>query len=216
MVFNFGDSSFNFNFQNHKKDMNESRGCWVWNMIGCPNLLKSNYLPRLPIPDCDKETSLQIIEEFQNNSLPLMNKELQQTYIHGDLNEQNLVVDDNEFVIGVIDFDDLVWSYSIIDVATAMMYLAVSVDPSEVLEKLNLFYKSYISIRQLSDVEKSLLYNLILMRFVQSSSVSLYQMVNVDPHNEYLSTHGPGKCRQYINYFIRIGRNEFMAKVFDI
>ena len=186
-------------------------------MLDCPPLLKSFYFPRLSLPDTDKKKALQIVEEFEDHCLPLMRKELKESYIHGDLNDQNLVVDHNGFVIGIIDFDDLVWSYAIVDLATAMMYVAVGLELADILDKLNLFYKSYCSIRQLTDIEKSLLYNLILVRFVQSFSVSLYQIDNVDPQNEYLSTtHGPGKCVQCMNYLISIGKEEFMHKVFDL
>ena len=167
------------------------------------------------MPKEDKSKSLEIIKEFETNSLPLMRANLKQSYIHGDLNDQNLVTDKEGFVIGIIDFDDIAWSYPIVDLATTMMYIAIGVERDQMLDRLNLFYKSYVSIREVTQLERSLLYNLVLMRFVQSGAVSLYQIKHVDPENEYILTQHPSsKCFEIINFLTGIGEQEFMKKVF--
>ena len=185
---------------------------WIWNLIESPALLKNFYLPKLSNVE-GREKILAIIEEFENTSLPLMKKHLKESYIHGDLNDQNLVTDQDGFVVGVIDFDDSVWSYPIVELATAMMYLGSGLDVEDLLDKYNLFYKSYVSIREVSEIEKSLLYNLCLMRFVQSSVVSLYQHEHIDPQNNYLMVHSPGKSWKVIHYLNCIGREKFVQKV---
>lgn len=194
----------------------ESKDCYeeddfVWNMIQAVGPMKKLYLPGLSsIEGIEKLES--IVEEFERQSLPSMEKHLKRAYVHGDLNDQNLVVDQEGSVIGVVDFDDVAWSYPIVDLATAMMYVAVGVDTSILLEKLNLFYKSYCSIRQLTDVEKSLLYNLILMRFVQSTAVSLYQNTYLDPGNDYLLLNVNANWKR-INYLLSISKTTFMEEV---
>ena len=180
-------------------------------MIQAVGPMKKMYLPGLSNIEGIKKLE-NIVEEFGTVSLPTMAKNLKKSYIHGDLNDQNLVVDENGVVIGVVDFDDMAWSYPVVDLATAMMYVAVGVDMDDMLDKLNLFYKSYYTIRQLTDVEKSLLYNLILMRFVQSTAVALYQYTYLDPGNDYLVIYTSENWKR-IDSLLSMSRETFIEKV---
>ena len=187
----------------------------VWNLIESPAPLKNLYLPKLSNLE-GRDKFLAIIEEFENTSLPLMKKQLKGSYIHGDVNDQNLVADQDGFVVGVIDFDDSMWSYPIVELATAMMYLGSGLDVEYLLDKYNLFYKSYVSKRKVSEMEKSLLYNLCLMRFVQSTVMCHYQFT-LEPDNEYLMvSHASGKSRKAVEHLLDIGQVQFYEKVFCI
>ena len=155
---------------------------------------------------------IDIVDEFENETLPLLEKHLTKSYIHGDVNEQNLLIDENEHVCGILDFDDFVWSFPIVDLATAMMYLSLSLEKHEILDKLHLLYKGYLDIRTINDVEKSSLYNLCLMRFVQSTAVSFYQHEVIDPQNDYLILHTKYNWEK-INFFLTVGKESFMEKV---
>ena len=48
-------------------------------------------------------------------------------YIHGDFNEQNIIVDPQDNILGVIDFGDSQKNPLVYDIAIAIMYMMTKV-----------------------------------------------------------------------------------------
>ncbi|XP_066936085.1 hydroxylysine kinase-like [Clytia hemisphaerica] len=184
---------------------------WIWDLLSCGKILKNSCLN--VIKDMALKKVLEdVINEFESKTIPELDKHFTKSYIHGDLNEQNLLISNEDKVAGILDFDDVVWSYPVIDLATSMMYLSVGCSEKDMIHKLNMMYKGYNSIRKLSEVEKSLLFNICLMRYAQSTSVSIYQHEVIDPTNDYLLLHTKNNF-QKMSFLIGLGPDEFMKRV---
>lgn len=187
----------------------------VWDMLRCAEPLKKYYLNAIK-DERQRQCSLNVIKEFEERTLPRLNeieKVKGRSWIHSDVNDSNLVINKQDDIVGVIDFDDMNYSYQIVDIGVSMMYACVKSPPDDFMTYLRIFYQGYTSVKEVSDMELSVLYNLCQMRFVQSASVSTYQVVFVDPGNEYLKLHGNNKTWEYLFKFLEIGEKEFLNQL---
>ena len=113
-------------------------------------------------------------------------QKLKMSVIHSDANDYNLVVDNNRLGkdrFAIIDFGDMVYSYTIFELVIAIAYA--------ILEKEDPLYcashiiRGYNSIVPLSNSDLDVLFILICTRLVVSVSISAHQK-NLEPDNEYL------------------------------
>ena len=110
--------------------------------------------------------------------------ELRRSVIHSDANDYNVLVDpERNEVVGLIDFGDMVYSYTVGNLAVAIAYVVLDkVDPravaSEVLE-------GYTSEFALTQDELAALWSLVLMRLCMSVCLAAHQQQE-RPENEYL------------------------------
>ena len=116
--------------------------------------------------------------------------------IHGDYNDQNILVgessdsaaiqgDKEHDIIGVIDFGEMMNSYYVFEVAITIMYMMVE---SKIVDPLLVgghVLAGYLGVRQLSDVEFSVLKTCVAGRYCQSLVMGAYCYMQ-DPGNEYL------------------------------
>ena len=173
--------------------------------------MRSTYLD--VIKDAkEKQTFLAIIEKFETQVLPQLEKHLKKSYIHGDINEVNLLQNSNGNVGGVIDFDDAVWSYPIVDLATSLMHLSLTLNEDDFTQKMNLLYQGYASVRQITDLERDLLYDIILMRYAQCTVLARYNYEVLDPNNKYLLSFLE-KNWQGLTLLLSIGKDMFLEKI---
>lgn len=109
------------------------------------------------VPDeTRKQTVLKVIKEFESRVLPLL-KDLENGVIHGDINEQNVIVEeiDGKWNLKVIiDFGDSSLSYYLFELAIAMMYMILH---SKDLDTGGYVLAGYSSVRKVPDVEFKLL-----------------------------------------------------------
>lgn len=106
--------------------------------------------------------------QFQMEVQPLVS-ELRHAVIHGDANDQNILVDGDE-VCGLIDFGDLVYSALINNVAIACAYAML--DAEEPLHVAELIVKGYHSEYLFTKQELDILYYLIAARLCISVTES--------------------------------------------
>jgi len=106
--------------------------------------------------------------------------ELRRSVIHGDANDYNVLVDpDSMTVSGLIDFGDMVYSYTIGDLAIAIAYVVLGEgDPHDVIV-------GYTSECGLLDEEREALWPLVRLRLAMSVCIAAYQ-IRQEPENEYL------------------------------
>ncbi len=109
--------------------------------------------------------------------------------IHNDANDHNVLVDgigdgDSPRSIGLIDFGDLVKSWTVSDLAIAATYVAMHKhDP---LGAIAAVVAGYHQARPLDENELGALHGLIRMRLCTSVCMSAYQQ-RLEPDNAYLS-----------------------------
>ncbi|MFW9975073.1 MAG: aminotransferase class III-fold pyridoxal phosphate-dependent enzyme, partial [Candidatus Thorarchaeota archaeon] len=115
-------------------------------------------------------------------------KELKSSVIHNDANDYNVIVNhphDNELrSLGILDFGDMVYSYTINELAIAIAYAILDKpDPIVVAQEI---VSGYHAVSPLSEIELEVLYPLVCARLAMSVSIAAHQQ-NLEPDNEYLS-----------------------------
>lgn len=129
---------------------------------------------------------------FEQNVLPLL-PNLRRSVIQNDANDYNVIVgngddDDlysrNQQVIGLIDFGDMVYSYTAADLAIAVAYAILNkADPLAAAAPI---VRGYHTRYALTEAELSALFGLIGMRLCMSVCMAAYQQQQ-RPDDAYLS-----------------------------
>jgi Ser/Thr protein kinase RdoA (MazF antagonist) len=106
--------------------------------------------------------------------------ELRRSVIHGDPNDYNVLVDPESMTVaGLIDFGDMVYSYTVGDLAIAIAYVVLGDgDPHHVI-------KGFQSEFGLLDEEREALWPLVRLRLAMSVCLAAHQ-IRQQPENEYL------------------------------
>lgn len=123
------------------------------------------------------------VVDFEQDVAPLL-RHLSLSCIHGDANDYNILVEpDSSVVTGFLDFGDMIYSYTVGDLAIALAYVVLQKqDPLSVATKLVAGYRES---RLLAEIEIKVLWPLVLMRLCMSVCLAAYQQQQ-RPENEYL------------------------------
>ncbi len=134
----------------------------------------------------------QLLARFEQTVAPLL-PSLRSSVVHGDANDYNVLVGDDparelfgrsKQVVGVIDFGDMVHTYTVCEVAIAAAYVMLAkADPVAAAAQV---VGGYHTVYPLAELELSVLYSLICMRLCMSVSLSAHQQA-LEPDNHYLS-----------------------------
>jgi len=128
-----------------------------------------------------------VIDEFEHQVLPQLN-DLPSGIVHGDLNEQNILVEDNR-VHAILDFGDIHHAPLIFDIAVCICYMILH---SKNLDTPRHVLRGYLEECHLTSKEFNLLKICIMARICQSLVLGLHSH-HVDPTNIYvLSTQEAG------------------------
>ena len=124
-------------------------------------------------------------QDFERAVIPLLPK-LRWSVIHGDANDYNVLVDEHsepKNVVGVIDFGDMVHSYTVGDLAVAIAYVVLDrrVPIAAAAQVVAGYHEEY----PLIEDELEALYGLVLMRLSMSLCLAAYQQQQ-RPDNAYL------------------------------
>jgi len=123
-----------------------------------------------------------VLEAFTAHVLPRL-PELRISLIHNDVNDHNLLVE-GERVSAVLDFGDMLESYTACEVAHAACYLMLDApDPVAVAFEL---VRGYQAAYPLNAAELAAIYELIRLRLALSVTLSAHQQRR-EPHVPYLS-----------------------------
>lgn len=100
----------------------------------------------------------QIINQFQTSVLDNI-ESFEKSIIHGDINEQNILVSQNSLdgkfhVSGILDFGDSQYSVLLFDLAIALTYMMLS---SGHIQSAGYFLAGYETLRKVPDAEKRVL-----------------------------------------------------------
>jgi len=171
---------------------------FIWQLSSVPNL--RGFLNAVK-DDFNRQICTEVIDSFDNDVLQIADK-LEKGVIHGDFNEQNILVrlnkdvkkeeggkpdelGENYDVFGVIDFGDSHENPYIFDLATTIMYMMTQcevIDPNLAGEHVIAGYKT---VRQITSTEMDILKICAAARYVQSLVLGAYTNQQ-DPSNEYV------------------------------
>ncbi len=125
------------------------------------------------------ETFLARFQEFAAPRLPA----LRRSVIYNDANDYNVLVQ-NGRVSGIVDFGDMLYSYTVNDAAVACAYAMLDKDaPFAVAREI---LRGFQDAFPLTADERAVLPELILLRLALSVSVCAKQKIQ-EPHNPYLT-----------------------------
>ena len=129
-------------------------------------------------PQIKTKSLRDLIVKFQVGDL----SKLRRTVIHGDANDYNVLVDGNR-VVGLIDFGDIVYSYTVGDLAIAVAYVILGKeDPRATATPV---IEGYVQEFPLTKDEREALWTLVRLRLCMSVAIAAYQQEQ-QPENEYL------------------------------
>jgi Ser/Thr protein kinase RdoA (MazF antagonist) len=107
---------------------------------------------------------------------------LRKSVVHGDANDYNVLVEGNK-VVGLIDFGDIVYSYTVGDLAIAVAYVVLGKeDPFAAAAPVIEGYREQFT---LTKDELDALWPLVRLRLCMSVAIAAYQQEQ-QPENEYL------------------------------
>ncbi|XP_031832464.1 hydroxylysine kinase isoform X1 [Nomia melanderi] len=151
----------------------------LWMLTSVPDLRRFIYAVS---NDYERDLAHQVIHAFEEDVLRVMPK-LEQGIIHGDLNEQNIVVNSNGTeVTAVIDFGDTHRTCLIFELAITLCYMMLQAGD---LAMGKYVIEGYQDIRKLTNLEKKILKVTVCARICQSLVMGAYSYLN-DPQNDYL------------------------------
>ncbi|MCE7986299.1 MAG: aminotransferase class III-fold pyridoxal phosphate-dependent enzyme [Caldilinea sp. CFX5] len=138
----------------------------------------------------------QLVEQhlayFEQYAAPLL-PQVRTSIIHNDGNDYNVLVGDradggllgrNKVITGVIDFGDMVRTYTVSEPAIAAAYAML--DKADPLAAAADLVRGYHAVYPLTETEIAVLYPLICMRLCMSVCISAHQQA-LQPENRYLS-----------------------------
>jgi Ser/Thr protein kinase RdoA (MazF antagonist) len=108
--------------------------------------------------------------------------ELPRSVIHGDANDHNIIVEHDK-VIGLIDFGDMIYSYTVGELAVAIAYIVL--DKADPLACASEVVAGYASECSLNEDEVEGLWSFILLRLCMSICLAEHQLKQ-KPDNTYL------------------------------
>jgi len=112
------------------------------------------------------------------------NTRLRLSVIHGDANDYNVLVDPDSMTIsGLIDFGDMVYSYTAGDLAIAIAYVVL--DKPDPLAAAAEIVEGYTREFALAEAEREALWPLVRLRLAMSVCLAAHQL-RQQPDNEYL------------------------------
>ncbi|CAD7079448.1 unnamed protein product [Hermetia illucens] len=155
----------------------------LWMLESVPRLKEFVYVIKDP---ARAEMVEQVIEAFETHVLSQTDK-FEKGIIHGDFNEQNIIVNKpkgrNEYIIsGILDFGDTSYSPLVFELAIAMTYMILQ---GKDLSVGGLVLAGYNSVRLVPEKEQAILMYCVAARLCQSLVLGAYTH-SLDPENDYL------------------------------
>lgn len=150
-----------------------------WNLTQLPQLR-----PLLEFVDPDRRGVLDdALGRFEAETVPRLGR-LGSQAVHGDLHDDNLVVDpiDPEMIVGVFDFGDMSWAPRVIELAVAATYQCFGADPAQAIAQVA---AAFHTVTPLDDAEIDLLPDLVAGRCVQSLLMAARHVATHPENREY-------------------------------
>ncbi|XP_023711328.1 hydroxylysine kinase isoform X3 [Cryptotermes secundus] len=160
----------------------------VWSLESVPLLRKFTF----SIQDAERNALVNtIIDAFETAVVSVFDA-MEKGLIHGDFNEQNVVVGANPSdcswdIAAVLDFGDTQHSCYLFELAICICYMMLLAADSNPLDVGGHVIAGYSMVRTLPDVEFSILKICVSARLCQSLVLGAYSYLQ-DPGNEYLLT----------------------------
>jgi len=141
-----------------KFDYPELKRDWVWDVRNI-GFLKTHlkYIEN----QTDQDIISHFITNYESNIYPI-EKYLRRQYIHNDGNGHNVLLNENGYISGIIDFGDMAYTFLASELAVAIAYLILEDEYPQ--EKIKVVVEGYQSVLPLRKEEINSLIHLICIR----------------------------------------------------
>ena len=148
------------------------------NVMAC-----KDYLPEVIDADA-KDRIARLYEVYEEKILPKLSS-LRKAVIHGDANEQNILVASHtpKKVSGLIDFGEMQWASQVNDLAITLAYSLLGED--DIAMASEKIIEGYDNEFKLQQEEREILYYLMAMRLVTNITMTSYA-ARLFPENVYI------------------------------
>ena len=155
------------------------------------------------------EAVLDVMEERVTTALGALPRQV----IHNDANTENVLLDTNGDVSGIIDFGDLLRATRIIEVSTAAAYLRPNDD--DPLQLITPFVAGYHEKSPLSAPELDVLFDLILTRLAITVILFYWRLAACDEEDPYLQKQldSEGGAFEFLQSLSSLGRAAFRERI---
>jgi Ser/Thr protein kinase RdoA (MazF antagonist) len=150
-----------------------------WNMVNATKIVRQ--YEELVTPPSLRKQVVKCADDFEN-AVGLRIDKLPRSVIHGDANDYNVIVEDQR-VVGLIDFGDMIHSFTAGELAIALAYVVL--DQCDPLTCAKEVVAGYISECSLNEDELNVIWWLMLMRLCMSVCLAAHQQKQ-SPANTYL------------------------------
>jgi Ser/Thr protein kinase RdoA (MazF antagonist) len=150
-----------------------------WDMVNATKVVRQSE--ELVTPPSRRKQVVKCADDFENAVGRRIDK-LPRSVIHGDANDYNVIVEDQR-VVGLIDFGDMIHSFTAGELAIALAYVVL--DQSDPLICAKEVVAGYLSESSLNEDELSVIWWLMLMRLCMSVCLAAHQQKQ-NPENRYL------------------------------
>jgi 4-aminobutyrate aminotransferase-like enzyme/Ser/Thr protein kinase RdoA (MazF antagonist) len=149
----------------------------------------AEYAPEIVDPDL--RARVQQWAAQLSHSVDVVAASLRRSVVHNDANDYNVIVDTSgdvwsrcERVAGIIDFGDMVHTYTVADLAIAMAYIVL--DRRDPLDTAMRLVRGYHSTLPLSEPEIAAVFDLARLRLCMSVAIAAHQQ-RQRPDDAYLA-----------------------------
>lgn len=129
----------------------------------------------------DREMVERVFAHYQQAVMPQL-PALRRAVIHGDANDNNLVVDEQNRVCGLFDFGDVSEGYQVYELAITLAYALMGVD--DIIGAAQTIIAAYVQHMKLSEAELDVLFALLELRLAVSICISSYR-ASTQPDRSY-------------------------------
>lgn len=108
--------------------------------------------------------------------------------LHNDFSRSNIVVDraNPDFVTGVIDFGDVVRTYIVIDVSTALLNQLTSDGGPDMFDRGRDLLRGYLAVADLTETELRLLPHLVMARVIARTLITTWRAEQFPENEPYI------------------------------
>jgi len=158
-----------------------------WDLANGPGIIRRNN--KLISDEALREIVLELASDLEQHAGSLL-PNLPRSIIYNDANNYNLIAGGgdnpytkNQSIVGLIDFGDMVYSYTVGDLAVTIAY-AILGKPDPLAAAAQVI-TGYHRVRPLAEDELTVLFSLVTMRLCMSVCIAAEQQAN-RPENVYL------------------------------
>jgi Ser/Thr protein kinase RdoA (MazF antagonist) len=159
----------------------------------------------------ERESVEGVLDDFDSRVKPAL-ADLPHQVIHNDANDENILLDVNGDVSGIIDFGDMMKAPRVIDVANAASYLRCEDDPLRLIEP---FVVAYNQENALLDDEFEVIFDLIRARLAMTLIILHWRLAARDADDPYRqkSLAANSNALDFLRNLSNFGREAFIQRI---